>query len=310
MLLVERRRQLVPRGEIAERLWGKGVFHDVDQGVNTAIRKIRLALRDSPEASGYIETVPGRVPLPRQSKQSKRRHHRRRHSIGRAAVRDSRLAWTGIPRRRLAKRRSPRSDKSPPSICGSSAASTMVYRKTEKSLAAIGAELQVDYVVEGSVRHEGDRLRVTASLVRVRDQAQVWTSSYDREVHNMLGVQEELSAAIAEQVTRRLSPDRVSALSRRQTRNAEAYDLYLRGRRFWKPAHAGDNRLAVDCFSAPRSWIQTMRWPGPASLKPTSSPMNGDAPPDDAAARRAIPSRRPRDPDLAEASMCWVSSTS
>src|SRR4051812_448179 len=60
ILLVEGRRRLVSRTEIVDRLWGKDVFVDVDTGVNTAISKIRQALRDSPEAPAFVETVPGK----------------------------------------------------------------------------------------------------------------------------------------------------------------------------------------------------------------------------------------------------------
>jgi Tol biopolymer transport system component/DNA-binding winged helix-turn-helix (wHTH) protein len=60
ILLVERRGELVSREEISERLWGKDAFHDVDHGINTAIRKVRLALRDDPETPRFVETVVGR----------------------------------------------------------------------------------------------------------------------------------------------------------------------------------------------------------------------------------------------------------
>ena len=60
ILLVERRRQFVPRGDIVEQLWGKDVFVDVETGVNTAISKIRQALRDSADVPEFVETVPGR----------------------------------------------------------------------------------------------------------------------------------------------------------------------------------------------------------------------------------------------------------
>ena len=60
LLLVERRRQLVQRSEIIDRLWGKDVFVDVETGVHTAIRKIRRALHDSPDAPIFVETVPGK----------------------------------------------------------------------------------------------------------------------------------------------------------------------------------------------------------------------------------------------------------
>jgi len=58
--LVERRRQLVQRSEIVDRLWGKDVFVDVETGVHTAIRKIRRALHDSPDSPIFVETVPGK----------------------------------------------------------------------------------------------------------------------------------------------------------------------------------------------------------------------------------------------------------
>src|SRR5579864_662061 len=60
MLLIENRSQLVTRERIAEELWGKGVFVDVEQGINTAIRKIRLALRDDYVKPRYLQTVVGR----------------------------------------------------------------------------------------------------------------------------------------------------------------------------------------------------------------------------------------------------------
>src|SRR3954469_5770390 len=60
ILLVKRRRQLVSRGDIVDRLWGKSVFVDVDMGVNPAISKIRQALRDSADAPAFLETVPGK----------------------------------------------------------------------------------------------------------------------------------------------------------------------------------------------------------------------------------------------------------
>ncbi len=60
ILLVESRGQLVFRSDIVERLWGKDVFVDVETGVNTAISKVRQALRDSPDAPAFVETVPGK----------------------------------------------------------------------------------------------------------------------------------------------------------------------------------------------------------------------------------------------------------
>ncbi len=92
-------------------------------------------------------------------------------------------------------------------------------------------------------------MRVTATLVRVSDQVQVWSQSYDRQPTSLLGLQHELSTAIAEQVQLRLSPARLSALARRQTQNPDAYDLYLRGRNFQNQRTPDTNRRALEYFT-------------------------------------------------------------
>ena len=73
--------------------------------------------------------------------------------------------------------------------------STRRYKSTRKSLAEIGQELGVEYLVEGSVQAESRRLRVTVKLIRARDQVQIWAESYESEPGSMLELQRELSAA-------------------------------------------------------------------------------------------------------------------
>jgi TolB-like protein/DNA-binding winged helix-turn-helix (wHTH) protein/Tfp pilus assembly protein PilF len=107
---------------------------------------------------------------------------------------------------------------------------TLRHKGTTKSLAEIGQELAVDYLVASSVRAEGGRLRVTATLLRVRDQERVWSETYEREPASLLGFQQELSAAIAQQVRLRVLPDPLGRFAGRQTQNPDAYDAYLRGR--------------------------------------------------------------------------------
>ena len=158
--------------------------------------------------------------------------------------------------------------------------SMMVYKRTTKSLATIGRELGADYLVESSVRVEGDRLRITAKLVRADDQVQMWSRAYDREPGSMLGLQQELSTAIAEQVRLRLSPDRLDALSRRQTRNPEAYDLYLRGRNFANQRTPPTTARAIEYFQRATALDPdyALAWSGLA-LAYVASPVNGDADP-------------------------------
>ena len=130
------------------------------------------------------------------------------------------------------------------------------------------------------MRAESGRLRVTAKLIRVRDQEQIWAESYDREPGSMLELQRDLSAAIARQVRLRLSPNQLTALARRHTRNTEAYDLYLRGRHLWNQLTPETNRRALESYvrATELDPEYALAWSGVADIY-SASPMNGDAPP-------------------------------
>jgi TolB-like protein/Flp pilus assembly protein TadD len=173
--------------------------------------------------------------------------------------------------------------------------SVMTYRATAKSLAEIGRELNADYLLESSIRGESGRLRITAKLIRVKDQVQVWSQIYNREPTSMLGLQQELSAGIAEQIRFTLSPDRVDALARREPRNAAAYDLYLRGLNFAKQRTPATNQQAIEHYRRATQLDPdyALAWSALAEIC-AASPLNGDVPPlavtHDAleAARRAV----------------------
>lgn len=157
--------------------------------------------------------------------------------------------------------------------------SVMKYKGTTKTLAEIGRELDTAYLVEGSLRAEGGRLRITSKLIRVADQVQIWSASYDSEPHSMLVFQQELSSVIAEQIRLRLSPDRLNALARRQTHSAEAYDLYLRGRHYWHQLSPPTTKRAIELFSKATEIDPqyALAWSGIADAL-AASPINGDAP--------------------------------
>lgn len=84
--------------------------------------------------------------------------------------------------------------------------SAMRYKGTRKSVAEIGDELGVDYVLEGSVRRGGDRLRVSAQLILVSDQTHLWAENYEREMRDVLAIESEVALAIAGQIQARLGP--------------------------------------------------------------------------------------------------------
>ncbi len=111
--------------------------------------------------------------------------------------------------------------------------SAMAYKHTNKTVSQIGRELGVDYILEGSVRRDGGRARVSAQLIRVSDQTHLWAQNYDRELHDLLSIENELGKAIAQQVQGNLTPARQNALARLKSVDPEAYDLYLKGRYYW-----------------------------------------------------------------------------
>jgi TolB-like protein/DNA-binding winged helix-turn-helix (wHTH) protein/Flp pilus assembly protein TadD len=183
--------------------------------------------------------------------------------------------------------------------------SMMVYKNnTTKSLADIGREVGADYLLESSLRTEGGRFRITTKLIRARDQVQVWSESYDREPTSMLGLQSELSAAIAQQIRLRLSPERRDALARRQTRNADAYDLYLRGLNFANQRTPTTTRKGIEYFERATALDPNyaLAWAGLAFAY-AASPINSDAPPLAVwpRARQAAEQALRSDPNLAEA---------
>ncbi len=108
--------------------------------------------------------------------------------------------------------------------------SAMLYKDVHRGAADIGEALRVDYLVEGSVRVGGDRVRITAQLIETRGETHLWAHSYDRDYRNCLSIQTEVAAEIAVALTTELFPP---APSDTPTRVPGAYEAYLTGRFHW-----------------------------------------------------------------------------
>ena len=179
----------------------------------------------------------------------------------------------------------------------------MSYRRTSKPLSQISGELKAAYIIESSLRSEGQRVRITSKLIRASDQTLLWSMSYDSQPGSILEFQQEMSRTIGDQIRLRLSPERLSTLARRQSRNAEAYDVYLRGRYFWNQLSRDTTKQARDFFLQATSLDPgyALAWSGLADTY-TASPINGDAPPLTVGplARNAAAHAIAADPNLAE----------
>lgn len=104
------------------------------------------------------------------------------------------------------------------------------FRDTELPVRDIAAQLGVDYIVEGSVRREGDRVRIVAQLIDAETDTHLWAETYDRDLADVFALQSEVAAAIARALEARLSPAERDRVARAPTSSAEAYDLYLQAR--------------------------------------------------------------------------------
>jgi serine/threonine-protein kinase len=103
------------------------------------------------------------------------------------------------------------------------------YKGTNKPIGQIGAELKADYVVKGQIQRNGDRVRLAAQLIRSKDQAQVWTDSFDGDLRQVMAVQMNVAHAVAQGIERNLrpNPDVETVLGR--PLDPQAYEAYLRG---------------------------------------------------------------------------------
>jgi TolB-like protein/DNA-binding winged helix-turn-helix (wHTH) protein/tetratricopeptide (TPR) repeat protein len=111
--------------------------------------------------------------------------------------------------------------------------STMVYKQGNKTIQQIARELNVDYVLEASVREGSGQIRFTAQLIRTQDQTHVWAHNYDRPMADVLAMQGELARTVAEQIRVKLPQASAARLASARPVSPEAYDAYSRGRYFW-----------------------------------------------------------------------------
>jgi TolB-like protein/DNA-binding winged helix-turn-helix (wHTH) protein/Tfp pilus assembly protein PilF len=297
-ILLETPGEVVSRERLRDRLWGQNVFLDHEHSLNSAIKKLRAALNDSPDNSRYIETVPRLgyrfiapveelAPIEQEpaaviASAASAMRARWVAAAGAALVLASLalayLAWrrfagpVASPGRQslavlpfanltgdvsqeyladgLTEELISQIGRIDPQHAGVIARTSVMRYKQAQSIDQIGRELAVQYVLEGSVRREADRVRVTADLIRVKDQTHVWSRQYDRDLSSLLTLQGEIAQEIADEIRGALgngSRPPITAPAKGPA-SYEAYDLYLRGRYFWNKRTAEGFRQAAVYF--------------------------------------------------------------
>ncbi len=187
--------------------------------------------------------------------------------------------------------------------------SAMHYQHVSKGLDAIARELNVQYVLEGSVRNDAGNVRITTQLVRVKDQRPLWTGQYDRPQDNPMALQSEVANEVSNQIQLALAGGRDHGdLARHLSHppsSSAAYELYLKGRYFWNKRTAEGLQQAIVYFqqAADRDPNYAAAYAGLAESYGLMSGYNSSASPAEfmPKARAAALHALQLDPQLAEA---------
>jgi len=131
-----------------------------------------------------------------------------------------------------------------PGVRVASRTSAFTFRGSKQSLPEIARQLNVDHIVEGSVRKADNRIRVTVQLIDVRSDSHLWAETYDREMSDVLEIQREISEKIAAALELEFEPDARMAHGA-GTRNTEAWQLYLRGNQLWQARNEAGIRQSI-----------------------------------------------------------------
>jgi TolB-like protein/Tfp pilus assembly protein PilF len=126
--------------------------------------------------------------------------------------------------------------------------SVMAYKGVRKPLAQIANELRVDAAVEGTVLRSGERVRISAQLIRVNPEGHLWARTYERELRDVLVLQEDVARAIAHEISVKLTPQEQARLSSARPVDPQAQDAYLRGVFFWNKRTENDLERSIEYF--------------------------------------------------------------
>ncbi|MBD3647301.1 MAG: tetratricopeptide repeat protein, partial [Pseudomonadales bacterium] len=126
--------------------------------------------------------------------------------------------------------------------------SSFYYKGRNEDLRDIGRELNVNNILEGSVRKAGNKVRITAQLISAHDGFHLWSDTYDRELTDIFGIQEEISRKVAQALQLTLLTDEVRLPDNRQTENSEAHDAYLQARQLLYDRRPESILRSIDLF--------------------------------------------------------------
>jgi TolB-like protein/DNA-binding winged helix-turn-helix (wHTH) protein/tetratricopeptide (TPR) repeat protein len=286
-LLLEHPGEVVTRDELRRAIWPDTAFGSFDEGLDATIYKLRTALGDSAERPRYVETLPRRgyrFIAPVDGGVAPASPPSKRKPLVLAGGLTALLALLVVSGGGLLARfrgRAPtvriRSIAVLPlaNLSGDPAqnyfadgmtealitdlgripdlrvishTSAMHYRGTQETLPEIARQLNVDAIVEGGVLREGNRLRITAQLVEASTDRHLWAESYERDLPDVLALQDEVARAVTDEIETKLATRTRPRIARARSVNPEAYEAYLKGRDAWNTWTEGSLKQSVAHF--------------------------------------------------------------
>ena len=251
-ILLEHPGKIIPREELRQKIWPSDTFVDFDHGINNAIKRLREALGDTAETPRFVETLP------------------KRGYRFIAAIDDvpSKLRTTGAPIDSIAvfpfetASSDPDTDYLAIGIPGSvihalsqipglrviswrSAAS----EETQRDPLAIGRKLCVRAVLTGRIWQRANKLRLHVDLLDTANGEEIWGDQYDSDLTELFAVQDSISREVSRKLRLRMTGEAENRLVKRYTENIEAYQLYVRARRWCEKRSAEGFRRGVEYLS-------------------------------------------------------------
>jgi len=234
-LMLERPGDVITREELQQRLWPEGTFVDFEHSLNAAVKRLRAALGDDADNPRFVETLP-------------RRGYRFIAALQSGDPVASRTAHAACPRLAVLPFSNLSDDSSHeyfsdglteeliaqlgPRCRGRISViarrSSTVFKGTLQRACEIAATLKADYLLEGSVRREGRRVRITVRLVEGKSETDLWSETHDRTVDDWLSVQADVAAHVARSLMVELSPMPVTDVP-----DPQAHQAYLKARYHW-----------------------------------------------------------------------------
>jgi TolB-like protein/tetratricopeptide (TPR) repeat protein len=235
--LMERPGEIVTREELRHRLWSSDTFVDFEVALNSAVSRLREALGDSANSPSVIETIPKRgyrfvvpiakrpavavMPFANQTADAKDDYFS--DGLADELIRVlSRIDGLRVTARSVAFR----------------------FKGQRWDARQVGRELGVEAVLEGSVWRSGDRIRITVSLVGVKDGFNLWAQRFDGDIGDLFSIQDEVCAAVAEALHVRLAVQ----VQEKRPSDMRAYVQYLKGAHLLKKRRPDDVRRAFEYF--------------------------------------------------------------